>query len=107
MPAPPPESEPAIVHTIGGGRGSGGVDGDLVLGLVVLVLAIIPRPGLCFGAARNPLASVQRRRKSVTTRRRRKDPRSLQAMERCQLVVQRHATRLCVCVCVCACVCVL
>lgn len=93
MPAPPPESEPAIVHTIGGGRGVGGVDEELVLGLVVLVLAIILRPGLCFGAARNPSASVQRRKSATTSRRR--VPWGLGGMEWCRVGVQRHTIRLC------------
>jgi hypothetical protein len=46
MPAPPPESEPAIVHTIGGGSGGTGVDGELMLGLLVLLLAISTWLGL-------------------------------------------------------------
>lgn len=86
MPAPPPESEPAIVHTIGGGSGGGSVDGELVPGLLVLVLAIIMWRGL------NALA-VQR---SKAARRRGEEPRCLRAMERGRLVVLGHASRLCV-----------
>ena len=86
MPAPPPESEPAIVHTIGGGSGGGSVDGELVPGLLVLVLAIIIWQGL------NALA-VQR---SKAARRRREQPRCLRAMERGRLVVLGHASPLCV-----------
>lgn len=91
MPAPPPESEPAIVHTIGGGRGGGGVDGELVPGLLVLVLAIIMWPGLFDVATMNALAVLIQKKKAAT-RRRRKDPRCLGAMEWGRLVVQGHAS---------------